>query len=154
MRCRNPFHLCLSSSCSQANNTVQHLSASIRTAPNFLASESFPWLWGILKWLVVTSNDRANSSWFWHESCSSNASNSASSKIFSLPSLCRSSMSKSPFLKRFQLKISVYEPNSRLLILWCRHKSTNVSMGLCWQMPKFIVWHLFYDLFISITTYR
>jgi len=26
--------------------------------------------------------------------------------------------------------------------LWCRHKSTNVSMGLCWQMPKFIVWCL------------
>jgi len=25
-------------------NAVQHLSASIRTAPNFLASESFPWL--------------------------------------------------------------------------------------------------------------
>jgi len=24
-------------------NAVQHLSASIRTAPNFLASESFPW---------------------------------------------------------------------------------------------------------------
>ena len=33
-------------------NAVQHLSASIRTAPNFLASESFPWLWGVLKWLV------------------------------------------------------------------------------------------------------
>ena len=28
------------------------------------------------------------------------------------------------------------------IILWCRHKSTNVSMGLCWQMPKFIVWCL------------
>ena len=27
-------------------------------------------------------------------------------------------------------------------ITLCRHKSTNVSMGLCWQMPKFIVWHL------------
>jgi len=26
--------------------------------------------------------------------------------------------------------------------LWCRHKSTNVSMGLCLQMPKFIVWRL------------
>jgi len=33
-------------------NTVQHLSASIRTAPNFLASESFSWLSGVLKWLV------------------------------------------------------------------------------------------------------
>ena len=29
--------------------------ASIRTAPNFLASESFPWLWGVLKWLVEHS---------------------------------------------------------------------------------------------------
>ena len=28
------------------------------------------------------------------------------------------------------------------ITLWCRHKSTNVSMGLCWQMPKFIVWRL------------
>ena len=42
----------------------------------------------------------ANSSWFWHESCSNNTSNSASSKTFSLPPLCRSSTSKSPFLKR------------------------------------------------------
>ena len=33
-------------------NAVQHLSASIGTAPNFLASESFPWFWGVLKWLV------------------------------------------------------------------------------------------------------
>jgi len=28
------------------------------------------------------------------------------------------------------------------ITLWCRHKSTNVSMGLCWQLPKFIVWRL------------
>ena len=28
------------------------------------------------------------------------------------------------------------------ITLWCRHKSTNVSMGLCWQMPKFIIWRL------------
>jgi len=28
------------------------------------------------------------------------------------------------------------------ITLWCRHKSTNVSMGLCWQMPKLIVWRL------------
>ena len=28
------------------------------------------------------------------------------------------------------------------ITLWCRHKSANVSMGLCWQMPKFIVWRL------------
>ena len=28
------------------------------------------------------------------------------------------------------------------ITLWCRHKSTNVSMGSCWQMPKFIVWRL------------
>jgi len=28
------------------------------------------------------------------------------------------------------------------ITLWCRHKSTNFSMGLCWQMPKFIVWRL------------
>ena len=28
------------------------------------------------------------------------------------------------------------------ITLWCRHKSSNVSMGLCWQMPKFIVWRL------------
>jgi len=29
------------------------------------------------------------------------------------------------------------------ITLWCRHKSINVFiMGLCWQMPKFIVWHL------------
>jgi len=28
------------------------------------------------------------------------------------------------------------------ITLWCRHKSTNVSMGLCWQIPKFIVWRL------------
>ena len=33
-------------------NAVQHLLVSIRTAPNFLASESFSWLWGVLKWLV------------------------------------------------------------------------------------------------------
>jgi len=32
----------------------------------------------------------------------------------------------------FQLRIT----------LWCRHKSTNVFMRLCWQMPKFIVWRL------------
>jgi len=28
------------------------------------------------------------------------------------------------------------------ITLWCRHKSTNISMGLCWEMPKFIVWRL------------
>jgi len=28
------------------------------------------------------------------------------------------------------------------ITLWCRHKSINVSMGLCWQMPMFIVWRL------------
>ena len=28
------------------------------------------------------------------------------------------------------------------ITLWRRHKSTNVSMGLCWQMSKFIVWRL------------
>jgi len=33
-------------------NVVQHLSASSRTAPNFFVSESFPWLSGVLKWLV------------------------------------------------------------------------------------------------------
>ena len=33
-------------------NVIQHLSASTRTAPNFLASESFPWLWDVLKWLI------------------------------------------------------------------------------------------------------
>ena len=30
----------------------RRLSASTRTEPNFLASESFPWLWGVSKWLV------------------------------------------------------------------------------------------------------
>jgi len=33
------------------------------------------------------------------------------------------------------------------ITLWCRHKSTNVSMGLCWQMPKFIVWRLWFIYF-------
>jgi len=33
------------------------------------------------------------------------------------------------------------------ITLWCRHKSTNVSMGLCWQMSKFIVWRLWYIYF-------
>jgi len=28
------------------------------------------------------------------------------------------------------------------ITLWCRHKSINFSIGLCWQMPKFIVWCL------------
>jgi len=28
------------------------------------------------------------------------------------------------------------------ITLWGRHKSTNISMGLCWQMTKFIVWRL------------
>ena len=35
------------------------------------------------------------------------------------------------------------------IILWCRHKSTNVSMELYWQIPKFIVWRLwsiYFDL--------
>jgi len=34
------------------------------------------------------------------------------------------------------------------ITLWCRHKSTNVSMELCWQMPKFIVlclWSIYFD---------
>ena len=67
----------------------------------------FPCFWIILMALRrfemawVTPNDRANSSWFWHESCSSNASNSASLKTFFLPQSCRSSTSKSPFLKRW-----------------------------------------------------
>ena len=30
----------------------RRLSASIRTEPKFLASESFPWLWDVSKWLV------------------------------------------------------------------------------------------------------
>jgi len=33
-------------------NAIQHFSASSRTGPNFLVSESFPWLSGVLKWLV------------------------------------------------------------------------------------------------------
>jgi len=33
-------------------NAVQHLSPSSYTAPNFLVSESFPWLPGVLKCLV------------------------------------------------------------------------------------------------------
>ena len=73
----------------------------LQLVPNFLASESFPWLWDVLKWLIVTPNDRANSFWFWQESWSSNAFNSASSKTFSLLPLCWSSMWKSPFLKRW-----------------------------------------------------
>ena len=32
-------------------NAVQHLSASTPTESNVLASESFPWLWGVPKWL-------------------------------------------------------------------------------------------------------
>ena len=31
------------------------------------------------------------------------------------------------------------------ITLWCRHKSTNVSMGLCWQM--FIIWRLWFIYF-------
>ena len=37
------------------------------------------------------------------------------------------------------------------ITLWCRHKSTNVSMGLCWQM--FIVWRLwsiYFDHHLSL----
>ena len=30
----------------------QRFSASTRTEPYFLASESFPWIWGVSKWLV------------------------------------------------------------------------------------------------------
>jgi len=33
-------------------NAVQHLSPLSRTALNFLVSESFPWLSGVLKWFV------------------------------------------------------------------------------------------------------
>ena len=33
-------------------NAVQRLLASIRTEPNFIASEQFPWLRGVSKWLV------------------------------------------------------------------------------------------------------
>jgi len=33
------------------------------------------------------------------------------------------------------------------ITLWCRHKSTNVSMGLCSQMPKFIIWRLWFIYF-------
>ena len=51
MRCRNPFRLCLSSSCSQANKR-RSTSLGFNLYGNFLASESFPWLWGVLKWLV------------------------------------------------------------------------------------------------------
>ena len=32
-------------------NAIQHLLDSSRTEPNFLASEPFPWFWGVLKWL-------------------------------------------------------------------------------------------------------
>ena len=33
-------------------NAVQHLLPSTRTEPDVLASELFPWLWGVSKWLV------------------------------------------------------------------------------------------------------
>ena len=33
-------------------NAIEHVSASTHTEPNFLASESFPWLWDVLKWFV------------------------------------------------------------------------------------------------------
>jgi len=39
------------------------------------------------------------------------------------------------------------------ITLWCTHKSTNVSMGLCWQMPKIIVWRLwsiYFDHHLSL----
>ena len=68
-------------------NAVQQLSTSTRTEPNFLTSESFPWLWGVSKCV-------------WHQSSASNASNSESSKIFSFLPLCRSSTSKWLLLKR------------------------------------------------------
>jgi len=37
------------------------------------------------------------------------------------------------------------------ITLWCRHN--NVSMGLCWQVPKFIVWRLwsiYFDHHLSL----
>ena len=33
-------------------NADQHLSVSTHMEPNFLTSESFPWLWAVSKWLV------------------------------------------------------------------------------------------------------
>ena len=39
-----PFVFAFQAAVHKQTNAVQHLSASIRTALNFLASESFPWL--------------------------------------------------------------------------------------------------------------
>ena len=79
MRCRNPFRLCLSSSCSQANKR-----RSTSLGFNSYGTQ-FSCFWIIPMTLRrfemacwVTLNDRANSSWFWDESCSSNAFNFAS----------------------------------------------------------------------------
>ena len=33
-------------------NAFQHLSALTRIEPNFFASKSSPWLWGVSKWLI------------------------------------------------------------------------------------------------------
>ena len=49
----------------------------------------------------VTPNDSANSSYVWHKSSTSNASNSESSKTFPFPTPFRSSTSKSPLFKRW-----------------------------------------------------
>ena len=49
----------------------------------------------------VTPNAEASSSCVWHESSSSNASNSASSMVFGIPSRGWSSTLKSPSLKRW-----------------------------------------------------
>ena len=41
---KNPSDSVFEEAVHKQRNAVQHLSASTRTEPNFLASESFPWL--------------------------------------------------------------------------------------------------------------
>ena len=49
---KTPFDSVFETAAHKQRNAVRYLSASTRTEPNFLASESFPWFWGVSKWYV------------------------------------------------------------------------------------------------------
>ena len=90
MQCKNPFRFCLWSSCSQAKKRHSTSLGFNSYGTQFLCFWIIPMAlrhFEIAYW--VTPNDSANFSYLWHESSTSNASNSESTKVFSFPPTCR-----------------------------------------------------------------
>ena len=126
---KTPFDSVFEAGVHKQRNTVQHLSALTRTESNYLASESFPWLWGVSKWLVESLPINT-----WEH----------------LMSLSRSFLQMKAENQNFPQLTRIWLENWHLrsrINLWCKYKFTNMVLSLCWQMSKFTVWHFCFAYF-------